>query len=254
MIPAPAARYTRAYFLGGIDSETGQKYGAAGAEAFKKGKVDGRYMRFLRTLPLKGRRVLDLGCGRGDIIRGTVRKATWVTGIDYSKDACILANKMCVDHGSVNVTLHCGNIDTFEFICKDGTPYRWDIIFLLDVIEHLKQEPTKYLPYTFEPGLYLRIWRGLKPSGILIIDTPIYKSKDYTDSSDLIPATQGMHCNKQTKKSLIADLTSHGFRMYSINIWGKGRWSYKIWMYAQSVRMLSFLWKVRKLRGLLGKR
>lgn len=59
----------------------------------------------------------------------------------------------------------------------------------------------------------------------------------------------GTFVNKQTKESLCGDLKSHGFRMYCLNVWGKGKWSWKIWLYAQSVRVQTFLWKVGKLRA-----
>lgn len=232
MIPATADKYTRDYFLGAVDAETGKRYGAAGAEAFKRGKVDGRYMRFLRTLPLKGKDVLDLGCGRGDVARVTAKRADYVWAIDYSYAACQLTRE---------ATYYCDNVDVqwvsivnlFNWWPADEV---YDIIFLLDVIEHIPQMNE----------VYSNLKQWLKPNGILIIDTPIYKSRDDKDSSDLIPSTQGMHCNKQTKQGLISDLTSHGFQMYSLNVWGKGRFSVRIWLYSMSVKIQTFLWKVGK--------
>ena len=179
---ATAEQYTRDYYLGAIDAETGKKYGAAGAEAFKAGKIDGRYMRFLRTLPLKGKTVVDIGCGRGDIVRAAAMRARRVTGIDYSVDSCYLAGQ-ATSH-LPNVRISWLDITKFQLIRQH------EVIFMLDVIEHIPQKDMA--------KVYWMIYRALKDDGVLIIDTPMYKSRDAKDSSDAIPATQGMHCNKQT--------------------------------------------------------
>jgi 2-polyprenyl-3-methyl-5-hydroxy-6-metoxy-1,4-benzoquinol methylase len=225
---ATADQYTRDYYLGAIDAETGKRYGAAGAEAFKGGKVDGRYMRFLRTLPLKGKDVLDVGCGRGDILRACCGKVRSALGIDYSFSACVLAISATSGHEEIDI--RCKSILDME------TPKQFDIIFLLDVIEHIPQKDMA--------KVYWMVYRSLRGDGVLILDTPMYKSPDDKDSSDTIPATQGMHCNKQTKDSLYLDLWARGFKKYSHNVWYKGRFSFRMWLYAKSIWPQTLLWKV----------
>jgi 2-polyprenyl-3-methyl-5-hydroxy-6-metoxy-1,4-benzoquinol methylase len=235
MKAATAEKYTREYYLGGIDAPTGRKYGAAGAEAFKAGKIDGRYMRFLRTLPLKDRTVLDLGCGRGEIVRGAARRAGLVIGCDYSWPAVELARDSTKWLTWCNIFIY--HNDAVTFLRRDKDDY--DIIFMLDVIEHIPKEDME--------KIYWMIYRSLKPDGVLIIDTPIYKSRDATDSSDAIPATQGMHCNKQTRENLYLDLWRRGFKKYSFHVWYKGKWSFKMWLYAMSIWPQTMLSKMRQL-------
>ncbi len=220
------AKYTTDYYLGGIDA--GRKYGAAGSDAFKAGGIDGRYARFLRSLPLKNKTVLDIGCGRGDIVCGAAKKALHVTGIDYSQAAVNLAKQRCA--GLKNVQLYCANAGE-DWERRQG----WDIIFMLDVIEHIA-EPEITL-------VYHKAYRLLHEDGILIIDTPLYESKTDRDKGDDIPATMGMHCNKQTRDSLQLDLRNHGFRKYSIHVWGKGRFDWRIQLYAMSIKPQTLAWQ-----------
>lgn len=71
-------KYTKDYFLGSTDKETNEAYGAAGAESFKSGRVDKRYTRYLTFLNLKDKEVLDIGCGRGDVVHYCIKRgAKW---------------------------------------------------------------------------------------------------------------------------------------------------------------------------------
>jgi SAM-dependent methyltransferase len=78
----------------------------------------------LRTAPLKrlagapARRLLDVGCGRGDLGAWFVRHGWWVVGIEPSAGACAVARSRGVDtrHGTLaDVELEPGGYDAVVF-------------------------------------------------------------------------------------------------------------------------------------------
>src|SRR5579872_261580 len=69
-----------------------------GSKEFNKssGKlIHERWKRMLHDLDVrKDYKILDIGCGRGDITLYLAKKASLTVGIDYSKDAIRLAKKI----------------------------------------------------------------------------------------------------------------------------------------------------------------
>lgn len=223
-------KYTKEYFLGSIDDKTKKSYGAAGFQSFKRGHIDKRYKWFLRNLNLKGKVVLDVGSGRGEVVNYCSKKgAQRVIGIDFSKEVIRLA----LDFNRGNP-----NIELIEMEAKDiNFQNVFDVVFMLDVIEHIPDEEMELI--------YSNIYAALKQNGILILNTPIYKSIDDKDSSDFIPAVAGMHCNKQTKAKLISDLTNHNFRKYSLHVWTTSdKFFLSVFLYAKILDFEAFLAKV----------
>lgn len=199
-------KYTKEYFLGAVDKETNKIYGVDGFESFKKGHIDKRYLRFLRFLDIEAKEILDIGCGRGEVVNYCARKGTRkVVGTDFSEDAVRIASELNKSNP---------NAEIIEMEAKDIIfENKFDIIFMLDVIEHITDEEMQ--------GIYPRVYRALKKNGMLILNTPIFSSTNSHDESDRIPATKGIHCNKQTKEKLSDDLLKYNFRKYTINVWRK---------------------------------
>lgn len=221
-------KYTKDYFLGSTDKETNEAYGAAGAESFKSGGIDRRYTRYLTFLNLKDNAVLDIGCGRGDVVHYCAKAGSkMVFGIDFSKDAINIAADFNAGYPNVKlIQMEATDIDFHEV---------FDIVFLLDVIEHIPDKEMQVV--------YRKIYSALKNNGLLILNTPFYKSSADKDSSDLVPATSGMHCNKQTKQNLNKDLIKNGFRKYSSDVWSKSdRFSLSVFLYAMSIFPQTLLW------------
>lgn len=136
-----------------------------GSEEFKKTKgkkLHPNVLKLLSYLPdVKGKRILDVGCGRGDIALYLAKQAEEVIGIDYSKDAIILANKArkgFPEEVLEKVSFRVMNAKKLEF--PDNY---FDIIINIDVFEHLyHKELTK--------SLY-EMSRVLKKDGILFVHT-----------------------------------------------------------------------------------
>jgi len=107
-----------------------------------------------------GMRILDIGCGRGEVILHCGRQGIYAVGADYSKEAVSLANKAKAVHTPDEQKY-------MRFICddvkniKDEEPF--DRIFLLDLVEHL---------YDWELNQLFQVCKNLlKPDGAIIIHT-----------------------------------------------------------------------------------
>lgn len=101
--------------------------------SYRIGKIIG----FAR--PAEGRRILDLGCGPGEIALRCAKMGAEVFGVDVSRDALRLGAERCAREE--------GRIHLFEFDgervpFKDGS---FDSIILSDVVEHVKDETLEIL-------------------------------------------------------------------------------------------------------------
>lgn len=149
--------YSREYFLN--DNE--------GYAELAKGLDDYMHDKFVKALkwgnPQKGYNILDLGCGRGELVYYCAKKGAKVLGIDYSKDGIAIAretiNKLPHDFRKL-AQVEVGDISTYEF--KD----KYDLIFMIEVAEHMYN-------YQLEDA-FKRIESLLKDNGRLIIMTPNY--------------------------------------------------------------------------------
>lgn len=222
-------KYTKEYFLGSVDKKTNKVYGVAGFESFKSGHIDKRYKRFLRNLNLKDKVVLDIGCGRGEVIHYCAKQgAQRIVGIDFSKEAIEIASKFNRNNSNVKLIEMEAKHINFENV--------FDAVFMLDIIEHIPDEEMQLI--------YPKIYSALKKNGILILHTPIFKSLGDKDHSDFVPVTSGMHCNKQTKEKLNNDLAKHKFRKYSLNVWSKSdKFSLSVFLYVNILNLRDFLLK-----------
>jgi ubiquinone/menaquinone biosynthesis C-methylase UbiE len=109
-----------------------------------------------------GMNVVDIGCGRGEIVLQCAIKRAKVWGIDYSREAVLLATGALgeVSDAEVQKRLGIQQADARRLPLEDD----WaDVIFMLDVVEHL-------LPDELETSLR-EARRVLKPGGKLIIHT-----------------------------------------------------------------------------------
>jgi SAM-dependent methyltransferase len=212
--PAPVSPelYTREYFT--TDCE--------GYDLFLQG-TEGLPERIAEALEsagdLRGKRVLDIGCGRGELVCEAVRRGAAAVGIDYSQAAIELSRE---------------RLDTMdeplrgraEFYLADakGLAFEggsFDVVFLVDVYEHL-------YPYEIEHTL-AEVKRVLRPGGRLIVHTgpntwfyrfgyPLVREaarrllrkefpEDLRGQYDDV-----MHVNEQNPLSLHRGLTAAGFQ------------------------------------------
>lgn len=109
---------------------------------------------FVATLPVNGRRMLDVGAGAGLFARAAAAAGWHVTAIDPAIDPACLAD--------TSVRMIRGVLDDL------ADDERFDVITLWDVIEHW-DDPRRLLA---------AVKRRLKVGGWLVVETGNYKSVD----------------------------------------------------------------------------
>ncbi len=141
--------------------------------------------------PLPGARVLEVGCGSGELLR-QLRRVTRVTvGIDVSPSVLRLAARSLADGGSA-AAVACARAEALPFC--NGV---FDAVLAQHLVEHLAQ-----------PVEALREWRRvLRPGGVLALVTP---NAAYPDRAHFDDAG---HVSLFTAHSLNAALEAAGFRV-----------------------------------------
>lgn len=119
------------------------------------------YKAFELAKPIKNGNILDVGCGRGEIVYLGALNGYRTVGIDYSDSAIKMSRdilRSLPPKYQKNASLKKMNAKKLRF--KDNSA---DVIFMLDIVEHLyKWELEKVIEES---------WRVLKPDGQLIIHT-----------------------------------------------------------------------------------
>ncbi|MFM2431857.1 MAG: hypothetical protein RLZZ511_3070 [Cyanobacteriota bacterium] len=105
-------------------------------------------------------RVLDLGCGRGELAYYFAQQGFDVTAIDYSAAAIAIAQQCFADepHLRSRVELHCADVNQIDLPNQ-----HYDLVIATDLIEHLAPEELTQL--------YQRIRQWLKPDGLFLVHT-----------------------------------------------------------------------------------
>jgi ubiquinone/menaquinone biosynthesis C-methylase UbiE len=219
------SEYTRDYYLSSCQ----------GHEEFTTTK--GRVLPLRLSLPLKiaglteGMQVVDIGCGRGEIILQCAQRGSYAWGIDYAFPGLELANEAIQNYTDQEVTKFLGiqQANAVRLPFKNNST---DVVFMLDVVEHL-------VPDELNQALS-EIFRILKPGGKLIIHTmpnlwyyhfgyPIYRFIQRL-RGEILPADprerwtySHVHVNEQTPRSLKKTLIASGFQT---NVWLQSTVSY----------------------------
>lgn len=110
-------------------------------------------------------KVLDLGCGNGDLLIYLAQRGANVVGIDYSKDAVSLTKKK-LEKQELNlkkrVKIYIKDAKKLDF--KKNC---FDMVISIDVFEHLYQGELDIVMQ--------KISKVLKPNGILLVHTEANK-------------------------------------------------------------------------------
>ena len=122
-----------------------------------------RYLSSRYDLP-KGSKILDLGCGRGEFLRGFIGCGLNGYGVDQS----VIAKSICPQAEILQ-----SDLENEPLPYNDNT---FDIVFSKSVLEH----------FYFPEKLVMEVYRIVKPNGLVITMVPdwesIYKTfyEDYT--------------------------------------------------------------------------
>lgn len=141
-------------------------------------------LRYLAKRLTESESVLDLGCGRGSLLRA-LRATGWAgsyCGVDISRQA-IKAARQCNDQRSSWA------VSTFESF---SSPFRWDVVALVETLCYVKQDDL--------PSFLRRITGMLAPRGTLLVRLhELSKHQGYIDEMyRLYPSTakveDGLFC------------------------------------------------------------
>ena len=191
-----------------------------GYDDFKKsnGKVIDQRLQdvFYLVNPLKDDKILDIGCGRGELTYALASSGADVIGVDYSEAAIKIAQKT---YQGIN-NLKYIREDIFRMEDLDA----FDKIVMADVVEHIEQDVLE--------KIFRKVSRSLNKTGVLVIHTA--PNKDYyetvypelrkqaADIGHYLPENprsyyeQLMHINEQTPERLRQTLGK--FFPY-VNVW-----------------------------------
>lgn len=173
--------YDEAYF----DMVRGSKQGT---------ELHHKFFELVKEVAAGRPRILDLGCGRGQLLSLLAREPGMdVSGLDFS-EAAVAASQELVEPERV----HCGSAAERDNFPQDS----FDLICIMDVVEHL---PPADLLATMEN---IRYW--LKPGGHLVVHTfptlgphRIFQAiLRLSGQRDYLNLLNKIHCNVQTRASL----------------------------------------------------
>jgi 2-polyprenyl-3-methyl-5-hydroxy-6-metoxy-1,4-benzoquinol methylase len=204
-------KYTKTYFLRRDEQGQPTAFGVMGLEEFEKGGIRAQDQAILAALQFGGKTVLEFGFGRGEAIKYALEHgARRVVGVDFSEDAAQIARQFLQQHG-LTAEIVCA--DALEFVMRPNSGPPYDLVLMLDVIEHI--------PRSELATLLRALHRVLNPQAVLAINTPVFGVDNDVlteglkfrarDESDDFPETAGMHCNRYTKASLRRFMRTCGY-------------------------------------------
>jgi glycosyltransferase involved in cell wall biosynthesis/SAM-dependent methyltransferase len=142
--------YTADYFLGSDESTAGQLKAATARQ----------YLELLAEYRggARGGKLLEVGCGRGEMLAEAAQQGYEVTGVELSPAAAATAaNRLAAITGNDKCSVLCSTLED-----ADLPPASFDVCILADVIEHAR-DPLEMLR---------KVRDALKPDGVLLLATP----------------------------------------------------------------------------------
>jgi len=213
--PVRPERYDEAYFLGACE-------GYAEFIASEGAHLSRRLREAFRVAAVApGMWVLDVGCGRGEILRHCAGLGARACGVDYASVAARMAHRLASAEGEGQDEMGVYQADAKELPFPAAF---FDRVLMFDLVEHLH-------PWELERAL-AEARRVLRPDGRLIIHTAPnvwydryayslvrlvrtlmgQRTKYPKNPRAIIPANLDVHVNEQSALSLWWVLRRAGFR------------------------------------------
>lgn len=207
-MPLPSHIYDRDYFLSDRCEGWDQFRSGVGLSALKTAQV--------RALgPRPGLRMLDAGCGRGEVLRACAHAGADVCGLDYADAAVAIAREVLAPFPGADVRQ--GDVTGLPW--ADGS---FDRVLFADVIEHL--DPDQAVAALGE------LRRVLRPGGLLLVHTApnrlflgvtwplarlvlraVGRGEAARGLDEWIDASKAYHVNEQSLYSLRGAMRRAGF-------------------------------------------
>ena len=204
----PPEVYDRDYFLSNTCEGADEFHADRGVSALKLRQVG-------LLAPAPGLRVLDSGCGRGEVLLACARAGAEVAGIDYSEAAVAISRETLGDVAGADV--RAGDVTALPW--EAGS---FDRVLSGDVIEHLVAEDGR--------AMLAECHRVLRPGGRLVVHTApnrlfldvawpagrmVLRAVGHREPVERldhwIAASKRYHVNEQTLHGLRRDLRRAGF-------------------------------------------
>ncbi len=208
-------------------------------------KVGPRFVKALSLADnLAGKRVLDVGSGRGELVIQSAMRGADAWGIDYAQAAVDIARgALSTIDAQLQPRTHVEQMDVKALTFDDGF---FDVVFMMDVVEHL-------YPHELAQA-FAELHRTIKPGGLLVMHTSpnkvfedvvypnysrrvnqaalvlsrILKLRDGLFNDTMLPTgrefphdtfEREMHINEQSAPKLRAAVETHGFRVRGVEFW-----------------------------------
>ena len=146
----------------------------------------------IAPLARPGWRVLEVGCGRGDVLFALAEAGLHCTGVEPSHRMI----QVCEQGSGVDVQY--GTADRLQF--PDGA---FDLVFSQQVLEHLHPDDV--------PAHLAEAFRVLRPGGLLAVETPNRRTGPQDISRGFTPTAEGLHLKEWCMAELTAAFRTAGF-------------------------------------------
>lgn len=146
----------------------------------------------------KGSKVLDFGCGRGDLVSSLSRSGYDISGFDVAETNIISAKERLKKQGLSD------RVFVGDYSDIDGA---YDAIIMDNVIEHLVPDETK--------EVLDKCYQLLKKNGVILVITPHRFAGPHDISRNFLPLgarAEGFHFFEYTVSDLGTVLENSGFR------------------------------------------
>lgn len=216
----PPEAYTDAYY---------REACGGGEEWDPTGEIGGIYAHVAADLLdlCPGRLLVDVGCGRGELLALAAQRGARALGVEYAPAALALARQTIAGHGAA----HLAQAVLGDARALPVEPDRADAVTMLDVVEHLA--PTELAAALGEAR------RVLRPGGTLLVHTfpnRLIYDVTYRWQRALVPGRRRrwpadprndferrMHVGEQTRAALARVVSRAGFTR--VRAWW-GEWVY----------------------------